>query len=251
MRARPRRRSIVAALPAAVGLLLAVAPAAGQQAQPQPSSQSPSTPAAASARSRSVLPPGADSGNWTSPGRDYQLTRYSGLNQITTENVGKLKEIWSFTTGVKAGHEGQPLVVNNTMYVVTPYPNTLFAFDLTKSGFPKKFEYRAPIDVAAPGKACCDVVNRGAAFADGKIIYNLLDNHTIAVDANTGKEVWRTKLGDVNQGQTMTMAPLVVGDKVFVGNSGGEMGVRGWITRSASPTASSSGAPTTPVPTPT
>ena len=167
-------------------------------------------------------------GDWTTPAGDFASTRYSSINQITTANVNKLKEIWSFTTGIKDGHEGQPLVVNNTMYVVTPFPNILFAFDLTKPGFPKKWEYRAPIDAAAPGKACCDNVNRGAVYADGKIIYNLLDNHTIAVDANTGKQVWSTKLDDVNKGSTMTMAPLVVKDKVIVGNSGGVMGVGGW-----------------------
>ena len=187
-------------------------------------------PATSARTGAAAKPPGSEPGNWTSPGKDYQLTRYSELNQITTENVGQLKEVWSFTTGIKDGHEGQPIVINNTMYVVTPFPNKLFAFDLTKPDFPKKWEYAPPIDPAAPGKACCDAVNRGAAYADGKIIYNLLDNHTIAVDANTGKEVWRTKLGDVNKGATMTMAPLIVRDKVLVGNSGGEMGVRGWIT---------------------
>jgi alcohol dehydrogenase (cytochrome c) len=74
------------------------------------------------------------------------------------------------------------------------------------------------------------VVNRGAAFADGKVVFNTLDNQTIAVDADTGKEVWKIKLGDINLGETMTMAPLIVKDKVLVGNSGGEMGVRGWLT---------------------
>ena len=78
--------------------------------------------------------------------------------------------------------------------------------------------------------ACCDVVNRGAAYANGKIFYNTLDNHTVAVDADTGQEVWKTKLGDINRGETITMAPLVVKDKVLVGNSGGEFGVRGWLT---------------------
>jgi alcohol dehydrogenase (cytochrome c) len=175
------------------------------------------------------LPPGANDSNWTSPARTYQGTRYSPLNQITTDNVSKLKESWSYVTGIKDGHEGQPLVINNTMYVVTPYPDKLIAFDLTKPGPAVKWTYSPPIDPASFGKACCDDVNRGAAYADGKIIYNVLDNHTVAVDANTGKEVWRTKLDDVNKGATMTMAPLVVKDKVIVGVSGGEMGVRGWV----------------------
>jgi lanthanide-dependent methanol dehydrogenase len=197
---------------------------------PAVDAQQRATATPARAGGSAMLPPASEPGNWTSPGKDYQLTRYSELDKITTANVGGLKEIWSFTTGILDGHEGQPLIVNNTMYVVTPFPNRLIAFDLAQSGFPKKWEYAPPVDPAAPGKACCDNVNRGAAYADGKIIYNVLDNNTVAVDAATGKEVWRTKLGDVNQGATMTMAPLVVGDKAFVGNSGGEMGVRGWIT---------------------
>src|SRR3954462_4896265 len=96
--------------------------------------------------------PGAH-GEWATPALDYASTRYSTLDQITTGNVARLEEVWSFTTGIKDGHEGQPLVVGNTMYVVTPFPNRLFAFDLTKPGFPKKWEYVAPIDPAAPGKA--------------------------------------------------------------------------------------------------
>ena len=83
---------------------------------------------------------------------------------------------------------------------------------------------------ASQGVACCDVVNRGAAYDDGKIYYNTLDNQTVAVDAKTGREVWKTRVGDINKGESMTMAPLVVKGKVLVGNSGGEFGVRGWLT---------------------
>jgi PQQ-dependent dehydrogenase (methanol/ethanol family) len=115
------------------------------------------------------------------------------------------------------------------MYVVTPYPNILFALDLAKGGA-LKWKYEPQPASASQGVACCDVVNRGAAYADGKIFYNTLDNFTVAIDAISGKEVWKTKLGDINKGETMTMAPLVVKDKVLVGNSGGEMGVRGWLT---------------------
>src|SRR5438874_1427536 len=77
--------------------------------------------------------------------------------------------------------------------------------------------------------ACCDTVNRGAVYDAGKIFFNTLDGQTIAVDANSGQQVWRTQLGDIQRGETITMAPLVAGGKVLVGNSGGEMGVRGWI----------------------
>ena len=91
-------------------------------------------------------------------------------------------------------------------------------------------EVRAEAEASAQGVACCDVVNRGAAYADGRVFFNTLDNHTVAVEAASGRELWKTKLGDINLGETMTMAPLVVKGKVLVGNSGGEFGVRGWLT---------------------
>jgi alcohol dehydrogenase (cytochrome c) len=123
------------------------------------------------------------------------------------------------------GHEGQPLVIDNTMYVVTPYPNVAYAIDLTQPGTPLKWKFRPENDQRATGKACCDVVNRGAAFANGRLVYNLLDGHTVAVDAATGAQLWRTKVVDVGIGETITMAPIIVKDMVMVGSSGGEMGV--------------------------
>jgi PQQ-dependent dehydrogenase (methanol/ethanol family) len=129
---------------------------------------------------------------------------------------------------VLAGHEGQPLVVGDTMYVVTPWPNVLYAFDLTKEGYPLRWKYRPDVSANAIGVSCCDTVNRGAAYADGKIVYNLLDGHTVAVDARTGRELWNTQIADVASGETVTMAPLVVKDRVIVGASGGEFGIYGW-----------------------
>ena len=161
--------------------------------------------------------------------KDYANTRYSSLDQINTGNVANLKQAWSFSTGAVNGHEAAPLVVGDTMYVVTPFPNVLYALDL-KNGGTLKWTYDPKASNAAKGVACCDVVNRGAAYWNGRIYYNTLDAHTVAVDATTGKEVWKTKLGEFTNGETITMAPIVVKDKVLVGNSGGEMGVRGWIT---------------------
>jgi lanthanide-dependent methanol dehydrogenase len=172
---------------------------------------------------------GAEDGQWTMPAKDYASTRYSGLAQITAANAKGLRPVWTFSTGVLAGHEGQPLVVNNTMYVVTPYPNVLYAFDLTKEGYPLKWKYRPAVSPNAIGVSCCDVINRGAVYADGKIVYNLLDGHTVAVDASTGREVWITTIADVGRGETTPMAPLVVKDRVIVGPSGGEFGVYGWV----------------------
>jgi len=171
-----------------------------------------------------------EDGQWTLPAKNYASTRFSGLDEITTGNVGNLRLAWTFETGILRGQEAAPLVVNNTMYVVTPFPNMLYALDLTKPGAPMKWVYKPRPMAAAQGVACCDVVNRGASYADGKIVYNTLDNHTVAVDAATGKELWNTKVGEINLGESLTMAPLIVKNKVIIGNSGGEFGIRGWVT---------------------
>jgi PQQ-dependent dehydrogenase (methanol/ethanol family) len=170
-----------------------------------------------------------DDGNWLRPAKDYASTRFSALSQITTANVRQLGVRLTFSTGVNAGHEAAPLVVDGTMFIVTPWPNVMYALDLTRPGAPAKWSYKPKPVSAAKGVACCDVVNRGAAYADGTVFYNTLDNRTVAIDADTGAERWTAVLGDVNRGETMTMAPLIVKDKVIVGNSGGEFGVRGWI----------------------
>ncbi|HEU4968327.1 PQQ-binding-like beta-propeller repeat protein, partial [Sphingomonas sp.] len=180
-----------------------------------------------------ALPPAAaapaDDGNWTMPGKNYASTRFSGLNQVTPANVGKLAIAFTFSTATQKGFEAPPLVVNGTMYIITPFPNYLYALDLTKPGAPAKWTFKPKPAAASQGVACCDVVNRGAVYDDGKIFFNTLDGQTFAVDANSGQMVWRTQLGDIQKGETITMAPLVAGGKVLVGNSGGEMGVRGWI----------------------
>src|SRR6476620_10977523 len=168
-----------------------------------------------------------DDGQWIMPAKNYASTRYSTLTEINTGNVKNLKLAWTFSTGVTRGHEAAPLIVNNTMYIVTPWPNLLYALDLTKPGAPAKWSYNPQPSTHSQGVACCDVVNRGAAYYDGKIFYNALDMQTVAVDANTGKEVWKAKLGDINKGESMTMAPIVAKGVVIVGNSGGEFGVRG------------------------
>jgi lanthanide-dependent methanol dehydrogenase len=172
----------------------------------------------------------ADDGQWLRPAKDYASTRYSSLQEINGTNVKNLKLAFTFSTGMTRGHEAAPLVVNNTMYIVTPFPNNLYALDLTKPGAPMKWVYQPQPTPASQGVACCDVVNRGASYSDGKIFYNTLDMQTVAVDANSGKEIWKVRIGDINMGESMTMAPLVVKDKVLVGNSGGEFGVRGWLT---------------------
>jgi PQQ-dependent dehydrogenase (methanol/ethanol family) len=178
---------------------------------------------------RIAVPHAGPPGEWQMPAGDYANSRYSELSSITPQNAANLRVAWAFSTGVLRGHEGQPLVIDNTMYVVTPYPNVSYAIDLAQTGQPLKWKFRPVNSQQAIGRACCDVVNRGAAYADGKIFYNLLDGHTIAINSATGNQVWRTKMGDLARGETITMAPIVVKGKVIVGSSGGEMGVRGWI----------------------
>jgi lanthanide-dependent methanol dehydrogenase len=177
-----------------------------------------------------IANPEKDDGQWLMQAKDYSSSRFSTLDQVNAGNVKDLKLAWTFSTGLTRGHEAAPLVVNNTMYLVTPFPNLLYALDLTKPGAPMKWSYDPKPDPSAQGVACCDVVNRGASFYDGKIYYNTLDGRTLAVDANDGHLVWQTKIADINKGESLTMAPLVVKGKVLVGNSGGEFGVRGWLT---------------------
>jgi alcohol dehydrogenase (cytochrome c) len=169
-----------------------------------------------------------DDGQWTMAAKDFASTRYSTLSRIDTGNVKNLKLAWTFSTGLTRGHEAAPLVVGDTMYVVTPWPNLLYALDLKNDGV-LKWTYSPQTSASAQGVACCDVVNGGGAYFKGRIYYNTLDMHTVAVDAATGKQIWKTSMGDINHGESLTMAPIVVKGKVLVGNSGGEFGVRGWL----------------------
>jgi PQQ-dependent dehydrogenase (methanol/ethanol family) len=190
--------------------------------EPQPSPVSGATPGT---RMISPLP----AAEWRLPNGDFANTRYSTLDKIDPTNASQLKVFATLSTGVPHGHEGAPLVIGGTMYVVTPFPNNLLAIDLTKPGGALKWTYQPHPDARAVGIACCDIVNRGASYGEGKIVYNVLDAHTVAVDATTGHEVWRTRVGNIDAGETVTMAPLIVKDKVIIGNSGGELGVRGWL----------------------
>jgi PQQ-dependent dehydrogenase (methanol/ethanol family) len=216
MNSKNPRRCLVSHLVVAALLALLAAAAAAQQ---------PALPVAPA----SAAPP--DDGQWTMAAKNYAATRYSALDEITPQTAKNLKVAFTFSLGITPhGEEAAPLVVGNTMYIVTAFPNILYALDLSKPGAPMKWAYQPHPPAAAQGVACCDVVTRGAAYWNGKVIINTLDGQTIAVDADSGKEVWRTQLGDINRGETVTMAPLVAKGKVLVGDSGGEFGVRGWLT---------------------
>jgi PQQ-dependent dehydrogenase (methanol/ethanol family) len=168
--------------------------------------------------------------NWATVLGNYQGWRYSPLNQINASNASRLTVAWTFSTGVLRGHEGSPLVVGSTMYVNTPWPNIVYALDLTKPGAPIKWRFVPENEESAVGVACCDTESRGLFYADGRIFMNTLDGKTIALDATTGKVLWSVKQADPSKGQTITMMPLVVKNIVLSGVSGGEFGVRGFIT---------------------
>jgi PQQ-dependent dehydrogenase (methanol/ethanol family) len=170
-----------------------------------------------------------DANQWVMPTGDYANHRYSELKQITKENVKDLRPVWTFSTGVLRGHEGAPLVIGDTMYVHTPFPNYVYALDLKNAGR-IIWKYEPKQDPSVIPVMCCDTVNRGVAYADGKIILNQADAHVVALDAKTGKELWRVQNGDPKKGETMTGAPMIVKDKVLVGISGGEFGVQGRVT---------------------
>ncbi len=166
--------------------------------------------------------------SWTTPLGTSQGTRFSNLNEITTSNASALVEEFNYPTGYAGGHQGGPLVVGNAMYIVTPFPNKLIALDLTHPGT-TLWTYDPGANPFARGISCCDVVNRGAVYAYGLIMYAALDGTMVAVNSFTGQQVWKRQLANIENGETITSAPIVVGANVIIGNAGSELGVRGWV----------------------
>jgi PQQ-dependent dehydrogenase (methanol/ethanol family) len=166
---------------------------------------------------------------WVMPTGNYANQRYSQLKQITADNVGKLQVAWTFSTGVLRGHEGGPLIIGDVMYVHGPFPNPVYALDL-KNESKILWKYEPKQDPNVIPVMCCDTVNRGLAYADGKIFLHQADTTLVALDAKDGKVVWQMKNGDPSKGETGTSAPMVIKDKVLIGISGGEFGVQCHMT---------------------
>jgi PQQ-dependent dehydrogenase (methanol/ethanol family) len=170
-----------------------------------------------------------DPNQWVLQTGDYANTRFSKLDQINAGNVGKLQAAWTFSTGVLRGHEGSPLVIGDVMYVHTPFPNTIYALDLNADG-KILWKYEPKQDPNVIPVMCCDTVYRGLAYADGKVFLHQADTTLVALDAKTGKVAWSVVNGDPKRGETNTATVLPVKDKVIVGISGGEYGVRCHVT---------------------
>jgi PQQ-dependent dehydrogenase (methanol/ethanol family) len=165
--------------------------------------------------------------NWAVQAGNFANQRYSALSQINKSNVKNLQAAWTFSTGVLRGHEGGPLVIGDTLYVHSAFPNKVFAIDLETLKI--KWKYEPKQDPSVIPVMCCDTVNRGLAFGEGKIFLQQADTNLVALDAKTGKEIWKVKNGDPKTGSTNTNAPHVFEDKVVTGISGGEFGVQGFI----------------------
>jgi PQQ-dependent dehydrogenase (methanol/ethanol family) len=184
-----------------------------------------------------------DPNTWPAPGRDNKLTRHSPLKDINTENVGKLQMAWSQSTGALRGHEGQPLVIDDVggkpmMFFISGCPtmaqcNIAQGLDLSDPDNPKQiwnYVKKDDRDESAVPRACCDTVNRGASYADGKLVYGTLDGYVIALDAQTGKEAWVVKHAWPEKGETITSAPLIAENLVIIGFGGDEFAARGRVT---------------------
>ncbi|MBC7945591.1 MAG: methanol/ethanol family PQQ-dependent dehydrogenase [Burkholderiales bacterium] len=169
--------------------------------------------------------------NWAMQAGNYANQRYSELKQINKSNVKDLQVAWTFSTGVLRGHEGGPLVIGDTLYIHSAFPNKVFAINLADQTI--KWKYEPKQDPSVIPVMCCDTVNRGVAYADGKVFLQQADTNLVALDAKSGKELWKTKNGEGNSdpksGGTNTNAPHVFKDKVITGISGGEFGVRGFV----------------------
>jgi len=168
------------------------------------------------------------SNEWPHYGGDYANTRYSSLKEINTGNVGNLRVAWIHSLGSLESQESTPLVVGDTMYVTTSTgPKFVFALD-AKTGKTKwKHEPELPNDYFST--VCCGLDNRGVAYANGKIFLGRLDAKLVALDANTGKQLWIATVQDYKKGHAITSPPVVYKNLVVTGIAGGEYGIRGFV----------------------
>ena len=202
------RRRLLAGATVAAGLLAA----------------SPGTGRADSALDRALQ----NNDNWPMYGRTYDNERFSPLTQITDQNVNGLKLAWAFQVGALRSNEASPIVVDGTMYITSSSgPKNVYALD-AKTGT-IKWQYQPDVAEDVLPFVCCDVDSRGVSFADGKILFSQLDGFLTALDAQTGKPVWKAKVVDYKDGKTNTSPPLIVKNMAIIGFSGGEYGVRGSI----------------------
>jgi PQQ-dependent dehydrogenase (methanol/ethanol family) len=165
--------------------------------------------------------------SWLTHGGTYAEQRFAALDQINRANVAGLRLAWSYELDTNRGQEATPLVVDGVMYASTAWSKVV-ALNAATGKLLWQFDPKVPPEKAFDG--CCDVVNRGVAFYDGKLYVGTLDGRLIALDAGTGRQLWSQQTTDPSQPYTITGAPRIVRGKVVIGNGGAEFGVRGYVT---------------------
>ncbi len=172
---------------------------------------------------------GAESepGQWMSHGRTYSEQRFSPLDQITADNVDEMGLDWYADLETTRGQEATPIMVDGVLYVSEAWSH-VNAFDAVTGE--RLWHYDPEVDGQWAVNACCDVVNRGVAVWDGKVFVGTIDGRLIALDAETGEELWDVLTVDLDWPYTITGAPRVVKGKVLIGNGGAEYGVRGYVS---------------------
>ena len=168
-----------------------------------------------------------DPANWTTYGRTYSEQRFSPLSKITADNVGQLGLAWFADLETSRGQEATPLVIDGVMYVSTAW-SMVKAFDAKTGSLLWSYDPAVPRELGVRG--CCDVVNRGVAAWKGKIYVGTFDGRLVALDAQTGRQIWSVMTVDPDKPYTITQAPRVIKGRVVIGNSGAEYGVRGYIS---------------------
>ncbi|QFU74452.1 PQQ-dependent dehydrogenase, methanol/ethanol family [Halioglobus maricola] len=186
-----------------------------------PQGEEPTVPSVSSA------PVGPPDTEWVLHGNDVGEQRFSTLDQINRDTVDQLELAWSFNLYTRRGVEATPLMVDGTLYVTGSW-SMVYALD-ARSGELKWF-HDPQVDRAFLAKGCCDAVNRGAAYADGRVFVATYDGRLVALDAGNGEVLWDVQTTDRNQSYTITGAPRVVKDRIVIGNGGAELGVRGYVS---------------------
>lgn len=156
-------------------------------------------------------------------------TRFSSLARITRDNVDRLRLAFTFRTGRLGAQGSAPLVWRTKLLLLSSFPHTLFALDLTRSGGAVSWQLTPAANRLADGLHCCDRIHLGPIAQDNRVYFSTFDGHVMAVDPQSGRPVWDTAVADPALGETLASAPTVVEDRLVVGNAGDDFGARGWI----------------------
>ncbi len=171
-----------------------------------------------------ILDAASEPGNWLTYNGTYSSQRFSALDEVTRGNVDDLELKWMLPNQVFGAWQSNPIVVDGIMYV-TQRPNDVMAVDAATGRVFWLYRHTN----ADNARVCCGANNRGVAIHGDRVFMGTLDAHLIALDRVTGRALWKTEVGDVNLAYSITMAPLVIEDKVLVGVGGGEFGIRGFV----------------------